>query len=116
MHLLRYLGDRYGAEDIPLNSFACYKVFVGIREAHLKPSMGGLLIRYTIPLIAFIWVYMAHIATENSLCSVIATYWKQEAASSSLVRLKGDVTNINVLTWRIDEYLLRLMVDLLQAK
>ena len=98
MHLLRYLGNRYGAEDIPLNSFACYKVFVGIREAHLKPSMGGLLIRYTIPLIAFIWVYMAHIATENFLCSVIATYWKQEAASSSLVRLKGEVTNINILT------------------
>ena len=94
MHLLRYLGDRYGAEDIPLNSFAGYKVFVGIREAHLKPSMG-LLIRYTIPLIAFIWVYMAHIATENFLCSVIATYWKQEAASS---RLKGEVTNINILT------------------
>ena len=97
MHLLRDLGDRYGAEDIPLNSFACYKVFVGIREAHLKPSMG-LLIRYTIFLIAFIWVYMAHIATENFLCSVIATYWKQEAASSSLVRLKGEVTNINILT------------------
>ena len=59
-------------------------------------TRGGLLIRYTIPLIAFIWVYMAHIATENFLCSVIATYWKQEAASSSLVRLKGEVTNINI--------------------
>ena len=48
------------------------------------------------------------------LCSV--TYWKQETASSSMVRLKGDVTNINILTWRIDEYLPRLKVDLLQAK
>ena len=98
MHLLRYLGDRYGAEDIPLNSFACYKVFVGMREAHLKPSMAGLLIRYTIFLIAFIWVCMAHIATEKFLCSVMATYWKQEAASSSLVRLKGEVTNSIILT------------------
>ena len=58
-----------------------------------------------------IWNWLAELVPE-----LHATYWKQEAASSSLVRLKGDVTNINVLTWRIDEYLLRLMVDLLQAK
>ena len=58
-----------------------------------------------------IWNWLAELVLE-----LHAIYWKQEAASSSLVRLKGDVTNINVLTWRIDEYLLRLMVDLLQAK
>ena len=58
-----------------------------------------------------IWNWLAELVLE-----LHAIYWKQEAASSSLVRLKGDVTNINILTWRIDEYLLRLIVVLLQAK
>ena len=53
---------------------------------------------------------------EIFLCSAIATYWKQEAPSNSLVRLKGDVTDINIFTWRKNEYLLRIKVDLLQAK
>ena len=76
------------------------KVFFGIREAHLKAKHGR--IAYQVHNLCDYLTLGLHSAwliqqlKISFLCSV--TYWKQEAASSSMVRLKGDVTNINILT------------------
>ena len=84
--------------------------FVGLEKPILKQSRERLLTRYIIFVITLLWVCMAHTASEISFLCSEPTYWKQEGAPSSLVRLKGVMININIITWRIDGNLLILML------